>query len=116
MKKDIHPKYYLEAKVTCACGNTWVTGSTQEELKTDVCSKCHPFFTGQLHRLVDRAGQVERFKKRVEQAQVLREEAKVRDAARVERERARALVEVVDEDEMVEPIDGISGEATENQD
>jgi len=116
MKKDIHPKYYPEAKVTCACGNTWVTGSTKEELRTDVCSKCHPFFTGQLQRIVDRAGQVERFKKRVEQAAVLREEAKVRDAAREERERARALVEVVDEDEEVEPIEGISEEATENQD
>ncbi len=116
MKKDIHPKYYPEVKVTCACGNTWVTGSTKEELRTDVCSKCHPFFTGQLHRIVDRAGQVERFKKRVEQAEVLREESKVRDAAREERERARALVEVVDEDEMVEPIDGVSEEATENQD
>jgi len=116
MKKGIHPKYYPEAKVTCACGNTWVTGSTKEELRTDVCSKCHPFFTGQLQRLVDTAGQVERFNKRVEQAKILREEAEIRGAAREERERARALVEVVDEDEMVEPIEGVSEEAAETQD
>ena len=115
MKKGIHPKYYPEAKVVCACGNTWVTGSTKEELRTDVCSKCHPFFTGQLQRIVDSAGQVERFNKRVEQAQVLREEAKIREAAREERERARALVEVVDEDEAVEPIEGVSEEAAETQ-
>ena len=66
MKKDIHPKYYPQATVVCACGNTWVTGSTREEIRTDVCSNCHPFFTGQMQRLVDAAGQVERFMRRLE--------------------------------------------------
>jgi len=47
MKKDIHPKYYPEAKVICSCGNTFTTGSTQELIRTDVCSACHPFFTGE---------------------------------------------------------------------
>ena len=65
MKKDIHPKYYSEAKVTCACGNSWITGATQEEVRTDVCSACHPFYTGE-QRIVDSAGQVERFMRRLE--------------------------------------------------
>jgi large subunit ribosomal protein L31 len=65
MKNEIHPKYFDEAKVTCACGNTWVTGATQETIRTDVCSACHPFFTGE-QRIVDTAGQVERFMRRLE--------------------------------------------------
>jgi large subunit ribosomal protein L31 len=65
MKKDIHPAYYPEATVICACGNTWTTGATQEEIRTDVCSACHPFFTGE-QRIVDTAGQVERFMRRLE--------------------------------------------------
>ena len=65
MKENIHPKYYTEAKVSCACGNTWVTGATQEEIRTDVCSACHPFYTGE-QRIVDTAGQVERFMRRLE--------------------------------------------------
>ena len=63
MKEKIHPKYYPEAKVTCACGNSFVTGSTRPVLKVELCSKCHPFFTGE-QRIVDTAGQVERFKRR----------------------------------------------------
>jgi len=66
MKKDIHPKYYPEAKVTCACGNTWTTGSTKEEIRTEVCSKCHPFFTGEQQRLIDIEGQVDRFYKKLQ--------------------------------------------------
>ena len=65
MKKDIHPKYYPKAKVICACGNVFETGSTRPELRTDLCSACHPFFTGEM-RIVDTAGQVERFVKRLE--------------------------------------------------
>ena len=65
MKDKIHPKYYPEATVTCACGNTWTTGATQEAIRTDVCSACHPFFTGE-QRIVDTAGQVERFMRRLE--------------------------------------------------
>lgn len=65
MKKDIHPTYYPEATVICACGNTWKTGATEETVRTDVCSACHPFFTGE-QRIVDTAGQVERFMRRLE--------------------------------------------------
>ena len=63
MKTAIHPKYVL-ATVTCACGHTWQTMSTKEVLKTDLCSNCHPFYTGE-QRIVDTAGQVERFMRRM---------------------------------------------------
>lgn len=62
MKAGIHPNY-VEATVTCACGNTFTVGSTKPVLKVDVCSKCHPFYTGQ-QRILDTAGRVERFRRR----------------------------------------------------
>ena len=62
MKASIHPQYG-DATVTCACGNTWKTRSTKENVHLDICSRCHPFFTGE-QRIVDTAGRVERFKKR----------------------------------------------------
>ena len=65
MKEGIHPKYFPEAKVTCSCGNTWTSGSTRAEIHTDVCYKCHPFFTGE-QRIVDTEGQVDRFYKKLE--------------------------------------------------
>ncbi|NLX41950.1 MAG: 50S ribosomal protein L31 [Chloroflexi bacterium] len=104
MKSGIHPTYYPEARVICSCGNTWVTGSTVQELHTDVCSACHPFFTGQTQRLVDRGGQVERFQRKIQQAAGLRDQAAERARDKARRERERQLVEIVDEDE-VEPID-----------
>ena len=67
MKANIHPDY-VEATVTCACGNTFKVGSTKAQLKVDVCSKCHPFFTGQ-QRILDTAGRVERFNRRYNLAQ-----------------------------------------------
>ncbi|GIV69060.1 50S ribosomal protein L31 [Caldilinea sp.] len=68
MKPDIHPRYYPNARVICSCGATWITGSTVPEIRTDVCSTCHPFYTGE-QRIVDTAGQVERFMKRLERRQ-----------------------------------------------
>jgi large subunit ribosomal protein L31 len=65
MKKDLHPEYYPEARVVCGCGNTFVTGATKQLIKTDICSACHPFFTGE-QRIVDTAGQVERYMRRLE--------------------------------------------------
>jgi large subunit ribosomal protein L31 len=62
MKPKIHPQY-VKAKVVCACGNTFETGSTKPLLKVELCSRCHPFFTGE-QRIVDTAGRVERFKRR----------------------------------------------------
>src|SRR5438445_13672192 len=63
MKPGIHPKL-VKATVTCACGNTWETMSTRESLRTDLCSNCHPFYTGE-QRIVDTAGQLERFMRRM---------------------------------------------------
>jgi large subunit ribosomal protein L31 len=73
MKDNIHPKYYPEATVICACGNSWTTGATQEEIRTDVCSACHPFYTGE-QRIVDTAGQVDRFMRRLEKKVELAEQ------------------------------------------
>jgi large subunit ribosomal protein L31 len=65
MKAAIHPEWFPDAKVICACGHTFVVGSTVKEIHTEVCSNCHPFFTGE-QRIVDTAGQVERFMRRLE--------------------------------------------------
>ena len=63
MKKEIHPKYNTEAKVTCSCGEKFTVGSTMPEISVEICSACHPFFTGE-EKTIDTAGRVERFKKR----------------------------------------------------
>lgn len=60
MKQSIHPQWYPDAKVTCACGNTFVVGATKPELRVEICYKCHPFFTGEM-KFVDTMGRVERF-------------------------------------------------------
>jgi large subunit ribosomal protein L31 len=63
MKKDIHPKYSNESKVTCACGASFVVGSTMDSINVEICSQCHPFYTGN-DKVLDTAGRVDRFKKR----------------------------------------------------
>lgn len=75
MKKDIHPKYYNKAKVTCACGAAFSVGSTQEVIHVEICSKCHPFFTGK-EKLLDIAGRVDKFKSRMEAAKKYQETKK----------------------------------------
>ncbi|HEY8183330.1 MAG TPA: 50S ribosomal protein L31 [Thermoanaerobaculia bacterium] len=62
MKTEIHPQYH-QVQVHCACGETWITGSTKKELRVEICSKCHPFFTGK-QKLVDSAGRIDRFQQR----------------------------------------------------
>lgn len=62
MKTGIHPEYY-KAKAVCVCGNTFEVGSTKKELQLDICSNCHPFFTGK-HKLIDTEGRIERFRKK----------------------------------------------------
>ncbi len=93
MKPGIHPKYYPNARVICSCGNTWLTGSTVPEIRTDVCSACHPFYTGE-QRIVDTAGQVERFMKRLERRQSAlarrQLEARIRQEAEEAARKARA--------------------------
>ncbi len=69
MKKDTHPKYYSDAVVTCACGNSFTTGSTVKELHVEICAACHPFFTGK-QKVLDAAGRVDRFKKRATKTSV----------------------------------------------
>ena len=64
MKKDNHPQYFHDAKIMCACGHVIETGSTEKEIKVEICSACHPFFTGK-QKLVDTAGRVDKFKERV---------------------------------------------------
>ncbi len=76
MKQGIHPKYE-EATVTCACGNSWTTRSTKRTLHVDVCSACHPFYTGE-QRIVDTAGQVDRFMRRLQTAQSKQADASTR--------------------------------------
>lgn len=64
MKKDTHPSYYPDAVVSCACGNSFRVGSTKEKLEVEICSQCHPFFTGGA-KIVDAAGRVEKFRQRL---------------------------------------------------
>lgn len=86
MKKDIHPTYYHDAQVTCACGNTWTTGSTQKSIRTDVCFKCHPFYTGE-QRIVDTEGQVDRFYRKLQARQEYLDEKSAKAAARTSPQR-----------------------------
>ena len=66
MKKDIHPKYYNNARVQCACGNSFTIGSTKEFIETEICFKCHPFYTGKA-KTIDAMGQIQKFRKRLTQ-------------------------------------------------
>ena len=94
MKTDIHPKYYEDATVTCACGNTWKTGSTKKEIRVEICSNCHPFFTGEMNRIVDTEGQVDRFFKKLQARQEYVEEKKARETSKVSPERPVAELEL----------------------
>lgn len=86
MKKEIHPTYYPDAQVICACGNTWTTGSTQKLIRTDVCFKCHPFYTGE-QRIVDSEGQVDRFYRKLQARQQYLDDIASREAARTSPDR-----------------------------
>ena len=106
MKTEIHPDYHTDTQVTCACGNTWTTGSTAEKITVELCSQCHPFYTGE-QRIVDTEGRVERLMRRfnlgsAEEAAKLAEETAQRSAAaeaeaqavlEAEREAARAATQ-----------------------
>lgn len=106
MKTEIHPEYHTDAQVTCACGNTWTTGSTSAKITVELCSNCHPFYTGE-QRIVDTEGRVERLMRRfnlgsAEEAAKLAEETALRSAAaeaeaeaaiEAEREAARAATQ-----------------------
>jgi large subunit ribosomal protein L31 len=94
MKPDIHPVFY-EAKVTCAsCGATWTTGSTKKELRVDICSNCHPFFSGESARIIDIEGQVDRFYKKLQARQTHVEAQKAREVSKNSPERSVADLEL----------------------
>src|SRR5258708_40248226 len=101
MKGEIHPTYYPDAKVSCAsCGTTWTTGSTKKELRVDICSNCHPFFTGEGQRILDIEGQVDRFYKKLTARQTYVDTKKAMEEAKKSPE--RPIVEL-----------GLSARATE---
>ncbi len=86
MKAAIHPEWFAEASVTCACGNSWTTGATVAEIRTDICSRCHPFYTGE-QRIVDTEGQVDRFMKRLQVRENILHEEEARAAERISPQR-----------------------------
>lgn len=93
MKKEVHPKYYPNCKVSCVCGNTFVTGSTEPEIKVELCSACHPFYTGK-QKLVDTARRVEKFAAKVS-AKSNNSDKKGKKVKRAARAAERAKKEVV---------------------
>jgi large subunit ribosomal protein L31 len=95
MKAEIHPTYYPDARVSCAsCGTTWTTGSTKKELRVDICSNCHPFFTGEGQRILDIEGQVDRFYKKLSARQSYVDTKKAQEDARKSPERPIAELEL----------------------
>jgi len=82
MKKNIHPKYHSDAKITCACGNVIETGSTTKEMKVEICSACHPFYTGK-KKMLDTTGRVDRFKKIAEK--VAEKKSKLKTKSKTEK-------------------------------
>lgn len=90
MKDKIHPTYHTEAVVTCACGNKFTTGSTQKEIRVELCNACHPFYTGKA-KFVDTAGRVDKFKKKMEKvssAAGARKGKKVKKATKIAKAKA----------------------------
>jgi large subunit ribosomal protein L31 len=95
MKKDIHPKYHTATKVSCACGNAFTTGSTMPEIKTEICSACHPFYTGK-QKLVDTARRVEKFHAKMEAKAKISPGKKGKTAKRAAKaEKAKAKTEKI---------------------
>ncbi len=95
MKQGIHPTYYPDAKVSCAsCGTTWTTGSTKKEIRVEICSNCHPFFSGESARMIDIEGQVDRFYKKLQVRQSYVEEKKSREEAKVSPKRSIVELEL----------------------
>jgi len=80
MKKDIHPEWFPEAVVVCQCGNTWNTGATVPEIRTEICSQCHPFYTGE-QRIVDTEGRVDSFMKRLQRRDQMAQDREAANAA-----------------------------------
>lgn len=90
MKTGIHPTYFTDAQVVCACGNVFTSGSTKEQIRVEICSKCHPFFTGQ-QKFVDTVGSIDRFRTKVEQAKVKQAAIAAQKKEKKEREERRPM-------------------------
>jgi len=103
MRQGIHPKYYPDATVTCSCGNTWTTGSTVETIRTDICSACHPFFTGE-QRIVDTAGQVDRYQKRLKRHQRHAAEEKARTESALRKQQQSVLKQQIEALDLSERV------------
>jgi large subunit ribosomal protein L31 len=112
MKKDIHPTWYADAQVICSCGATYTMGATKEVIRTDVCSACHPFFTGE-QRIVDSEGQVERFMRRLERREELLEVDEKRRTKKQRRRRKRAVAEIVEEEKTAAAEEEAAPEAAD---
>jgi len=97
MKEKIHPKWYPNAQVSCSCGATFTMGATQKSIRTDVCSSCHPFFTGE-QRIVDTEGQVQRFMRRLERRQELVGTYEKGLDKKQRRRQMRAVAEIVEDE------------------
>ncbi len=99
MKAQIHPKWYKDAKVTCACGNTFTVGATMPELSVEVCSVCHPFYTGQM-KYVDTAGRVEAFKTKVASATT-------KKVSKTEKRRLKRIKQIQEEMERPDTLEAL---------
>lgn len=93
MKKEIHPTYHDNATVTCSCGNSFVTGSTMPEIKTELCSACHPFYTGK-QKLIDTARRVEKFHAKMSAQESVAQDRKGKKVKRAARTEAKTKKEV----------------------
>jgi large subunit ribosomal protein L31 len=91
MKKDIHPKYNDKVTVTCACGNSFVVGSTRPEIKVELCSECHPFYTGK-QKLVDAARRVEKFNAKIKTSDSTKKGKTAKRAVKAEARKKREVV------------------------
>lgn len=94
MKSNIHPKYYEDARVICACGNTFTVGSTKKEIHIETCYKCHPFYTGE-HRYVDTQGKVQQFKNKMKIAQQMKSIKKKKRVKKQQQKTHKTLKELL---------------------
>ncbi len=85
MKKDIHPTYFPEAKIVCACGHVFAVGATKQTMEVEICSHCHPFYTGK-EKLVDTAGRVEKYQTKVKKSSALKASVPAQHATRARKE------------------------------
>ena len=95
MKAGIHPQYFDDCKISCICGNTFVTGATVPEIRVEICSKCHPFYTGEM-KYVDTLGRVEKFQKRQQTAKAHKEQIVKKVIEKEERKRPESLKAMFD--------------------